>query len=140
MVIGQSLDRSLGSLATRFQPVVYELLAKLTEAGIAVMIINTKRTDIEQVIAVTSGHSWVQHSKHQDGLAIDICPYDMYYLHGPDKLKWDTNDSVWWQIGKIGEGLGLRWGGRFKQNDVNKIGIDPGHFEYVEPVDTSIHA
>jgi hypothetical protein len=127
------MDRSLASLDGRFQPLVYELLAKITEAEIPVMIINTLRTTQEQSDALTSGHSWVLHSKHQDGLAIDICPFDTYMLHGPDKLKWDTNDPVWEILGKIGESLGLRWGGRFAQKDM-------GHFEYVKPSDTSIHA
>lgn len=104
------------------------------------MIINTRRTVAEQLEAVSSGHSWVQHSLHEDGLAIDICPFDTYLLHGTDKLKWDTSDPVWWMLGKIGESLGLRWGGRFNQHDPTKIGIDPGHFEYVRPTDTSIHA
>ncbi len=125
------MDKSLGSLHVDFRPKAVELLAQITEAGIAVMIVNTMRTQTEQDAALASGNSWVKRSKHQDGKAIDICPFALYDAHGPDKLNWDTNDPVWWKLGEIGEKLGLRWGGRFGQVDPRKIGKDPGHFELV---------
>lgn len=93
------------------------------------MIINTRRTAQEQEQAVSSGHSWVAHSKHEDGLAIDICPYEMYAVSGENKLDWNTSDPIWWKIGEIGESIGLRWGGRFSAVDKTKMGKDPGHFE-----------
>lgn len=122
-------DRSLAGLDPKFRPFAEKLLAKAVEAGLPVMIVCTSRTQAEQDEAKATGHSQVDHSKHQDGLAIDICPYDTWNLHGPDKLKWDTTDPVWWQLGKLGEDLGLRWGGRFGQSDPAKLGWDPGHFE-----------
>ena len=45
-----------------------------------------------------------------------------FELHGPEKLQWDADDEIWHRIGEIGESLGLRWGGRWKQRDM-------GHFE-----------
>jgi D-alanyl-D-alanine carboxypeptidase len=92
-----------------------------------VAIVNTRRTAAEQAANVAKGVSWVTHSKHQDGLAIDIAPYAMWEQHGANKLNWDGTDPVWQQIGHIGEALGLRWGGHFR---------DYGHFEYVTPVPT----
>jgi hypothetical protein len=127
------MDRSLDSLDPRFQMVAMQLLARLVEAGIPVMITNTRRTDLEQAQAIATGHSQVQRSKHQDGLAIDVCPYDVYQLDGPDKLQWDRDDPVWPKMGVVGEHLGLRWGGRFHPLDEHGLGWDPGHFEYVEP-------
>lgn len=116
------MSRLLVDLAPSFQPVAMELLARLTEAGIPVMIVNTRRTPLEQAANLANGVSWIAHSKHLDGLAIDICPYDTFLLHGANKLEWDTKDPVWERIGRIGEALGLGWGGRWKQRDC-------GHFE-----------
>jgi hypothetical protein len=106
----------------------FELLARLVEAAIAVVIIDTLRTQAEHEENLRKGVSWTQHSKHLIGLAIDICPYEVYALHGGDKLEWDADDPIWQRIGEIGEAIGLRWGGRWAQRDM-------GHFEYVtEPV------
>lgn len=116
------MDRHLDSLAPAFRPVAIVLLARLVEARIPVLIINTFRTDPEQADAIARHVSWVTHSKHQDGLAIDLVPYATFILHGESKLDWDASDPVWAQIGAIGEGLGLRWGGRWAQKDL-------GHFE-----------
>lgn len=118
------MDRKLNSLDFRFKNVAMELLARLAEAGIPCMIINTRRTAEEQAAAVASGHSWVDRSKHQDGLAMDVCPYEQFSLHGPDKLQWDAKDPIWQDIGAIGERLDLRWGGRWTKKDM-------GHFEWV---------
>jgi len=119
------MSRALNDLDPRFRPLAVEALAQIVEHGIAVMIICTGRTAAEQAIAITTGHSWVEHSKHQDGLAIDLCPFETYALHGPDKLQWKEDDPAWQMIGKIGEALGLRWGGRWVQKDL-------GHLEFVE--------
>jgi hypothetical protein len=58
-----------------------------------------------------------------------LAPYDVYALAGPDKLMWDSANPVWGKLGAIGERLGLRWGGRWRQKDM-------GHFEYVPPTAT----
>lgn len=116
-------DTTLDSLDVRFKPKAIELIARLIEAKIPVLIVNTGRTEAEHQADLASGHSWIAHSKHQDGLAIDICPYEMYQLHGPDKLDWDSADPIWQQIGLIGEDLNLGWGGRWAKKDM-------GHFEY----------
>jgi hypothetical protein len=121
------VSRLLNDLSPRFRPLAVELLARLAEAGIAVMIIDTRRTPEEHAHNLAIGVSWTQHSKHLDGDAIDICPYSVYDAHGPDKLLWDAGDPIWAKVGAIGEALGLRWGGRWKQKDM-------GHFEYLEPV------
>lgn len=125
------MNISLDSLDPRFKPMAVMLLARIVEARIPVLIVNTRRTDAEQADALARGVSWVPRSKHQDGLAIDLVPYETYQLHGGDKLNWSTADAVWLTLGTIGEGLGLRWGGRFKPLNRLGIGRDPGHFEYV---------
>lgn len=118
------MDRSLASLSDRFRPLAYVLLAKLVEAGIAVMIINTRRSSEEQAVNFANGVSWVKHSKHQDGDAIDVCPYELYTAaKGGDKLAWNDNHPLWEKIGLIGEAAGLGWGGRWTKRDL-------GHFEF----------
>ena len=118
------MSRALNDLAAPFRPVAVELLAQIVEAGVPVMIIETLRTPAQHALNLANGTSWTEHSKHLDGLAIDLCPYLIYDEHGPDKLQWDSADPVWQTLGRIGEALGLRWGGRWQQKDM-------GHFELV---------
>lgn len=120
------MSRKLDDLSPRFKPVAMELLARCVEAGLYVAVVDTLRTVKEQEDNIAKGVSWTLNSKHLTGDAIDICPYLNWELHGPDKLQWDADDDVWQKIGVIGESLGLRWGGRWKQKDM-------GHFEYVPP-------
>lgn len=117
------MSRRLDDLDPRFKPVAIELLARCVEAGFMVMVVDTLRTQAEHEDNVRRGVSWTLRSKHLDGLAIDIAPWETYALHGPDKLQWDAADPVWLKIGQIGESLGLVWGGRWKKTP------DMGHFE-----------
>lgn len=116
------MSRNLDDLSDAFRPKAIELLARLTEAGIPVMIIDTLRTPEEHAANLAKGVSWTQRSKHLDGNAIDICPYAVFDADGPDKLNWNSGHPVWKRIGEIGEALGLTWGGRWKKKDM-------GHFE-----------
>lgn len=120
------MSRKLDDLSPRFRPLAVELLARLCEAGIPVMVIDTLRTAEEHAANLASGVSWTKRSKHLDGDAIDICPYAIFDVAGPDKLLWDAGHPVWPKVGAIGEALGLRWGGRWQQKDM-------GHFEFVQP-------
>ena len=128
------MNTSLDSLDPVFKPLAFALLARLVEARIPVVIVNTRRTAAEQAVNIANGTSKVQHSKHEDGLAIDIAPYETYVIHGSNKLDWDTHDPVWLRIGQIGESLNMRWGGRFKPLNGAGIGWDPGHMEYAGAV------
>lgn len=134
------MNTSIDSLDPVFLPIAERLLARLVEARIPVLIVNTRRTPAEQAAAIAKGVSWVQHSKHEDGLAIDVVPYETYMAHGEDKLNWNTSDPIWLLIGAVGEKLGLRWGGRFHPINSIGIGIDPGHFEYVPGPSQEQHA
>lgn len=121
------MSRSLNDLVQPFRSTVFEFLARLTEQHIEVIIVDTGRTQIEQYEKFAQGLSWTKHSKHQDGLAIDICPIFQYNLHGSNKLQWDEKDPTWQSIGLIGQSLGLKWG-----VTLNGIHKDLGHFEQVE--------
>src|SRR3990167_7467249 len=121
-----TMSRALNDLSPRFRPLAVELLARLTESGIMVLVVDTLRTPAEHAANLANGVSWTKHSKHLDGEAIDLAPYEVYALHGADKLKWDASDPVWLKMGQIGEALGLRWGGRWQTPDL-------GPFELPNP-------
>lgn len=123
MGTGHEVSRRLDDLSSRFKPKAIELLARCVEAGIPVLVVDTLRTKEEHAANLAKGVSWTTRSKHLDGDAIDICPYEVYQLNGPDKLQW-ADGPVWQRLGAIGKALGLRWGGDWKVKDL-------GHFEYV---------
>ncbi len=120
------MSRALDDLDARFLPVAMELIARCAEAGIPVMIVDTLRTEAEHQENLRRGVSWTKHSAHLDGLAIDICPFEQFNLHGSDKLCWQGNDPAWAKLAEIGRGLGLRCGADWTQRDRS-------HFEYVKP-------
>lgn len=122
------MSRSLDDLSAEARPLVDKFLAKLTEENIHVMIIDTLRTKAEQEENIKKGVSWTMNSYHLPdntgkSNAIDVCPYSVFALYGPDKLLWEARDPIWDKIGEIGEKVGLKWGGRWKKKDL-------GHFEY----------
>lgn len=124
------MSRALDDLDPTFRFRVDTFLARTVEAKIAVMIVDTLRTPEEQAANLRNGVSWTKKSKHLPDAhgkahAIDICPYGIYALHGPDRLAWDAADPVWDQLGELGERCGLGWGGRWAVRDV-------GHFEHKE--------
>ncbi len=139
------MDRALDSLSSDFKLLVIDVLARLVEAGVAVMIVQTGRTPEEHAANLASGASAITVSKHEPRKmrghisgtaddtksdAIDLCPYATYRLKGPDKLEWAEDDApgaalAFQMIGDIGEAHGLRWGGRWKTPH------DPGHLEYL---------
>ena len=120
------MSRRLNDLDPRFRPLAFELLARCVEAGICVRIIDTLRTPEEQAANLAKGVSWTKRSLHLVGLAIDICPFDTFDLHGSNKLEWRTDDPVWVTLAQIGRKLGLRCGYDWVQKDNS-------HFEYVDP-------
>ena len=124
------MSTRLDDLQPEFRRIAVEVLAQLTEAGVAVMITCTGRTQAEQDAAFARGASKVHHSRHQDGMAVDLCPYLLFDLHGADKLQWDSSDPAFKTIGRIGERNGLRWGGRFGESAPGAgDGWDASHLE-----------
>ncbi len=111
------MDTSLDSLDPKMKPLALALISKCEASGIPIRVINTRRTATEQAINVKNGVSWVKHSKHQDGMAIDICPVELLATK-----NWSPQSALWQTLGKIGKELGLIWGGDWKKRDM-------GHFE-----------
>jgi peptidoglycan L-alanyl-D-glutamate endopeptidase CwlK len=135
------MDRTLNALSTEFLPLAVQLLARLVERGVMVLIVQTLRTPEEAAQNLANGTSATTHSKHlprrlrhhADGSAdderadaMDLCPYDVYQLAGPDTLQWSDDvkgHAAFAAIGEEAERLGLRWGGRWSSPH------DPGHVE-----------
>lgn len=133
------MSRALDDLSSDLQPKAFELLARLTERGVHVLIVDTLRTEEEHVKNLTAGTSAAKFSRHlarklrrfcqpddpnrEKSDAMDLCPYEIFAARGPDKLQWDPTAAEWNVIGEIAEGLGLVWGGRWVKP------FDPGHVE-----------
>lgn len=117
------MSRALDDLHPAFRPQATEYVARLVEAGFVFLIVDTLRTPEEHAYNLEHGTSWSRVSNHLYGLAIDVCPYAEYRLHGADKLMWDWRNPVWTKMGEIGERMGLDWGGRWRQKDM-------AHFEH----------
>lgn len=130
------MSRALDDLCPLVRDEMVELIARATEARIPALILDTLRTEAEQRINLANGSSKTANSLHLPQTkcrecgpyggkshAIDIAPYKVYKLHGPDKLEWDADDPVWQRLGKIGKAIGLRWGGDFTNF------FDGSHFE-----------
>lgn len=117
--------------------IALEFIAKLVEHKIAFMIVETWRTQKRHKELLASGHSWTKNSKHLRGdimigaglrhdealivpasHAIDLVPWKIYDVTGPDKLLWDSDDPIWDAVGKIGKVVGLEWGGDWKVRDM----------------------
>jgi len=121
------VSRSLSDLSEKFRPLAVELIARATEAGICVKVIDTLRTEAEQKENLRRGVSWTMHSKHlpdDDGKAnaIDLAPVECLSLKA-----WAPSHPDWERLGEIGESLGLTWGGRWRIRDCC-------HFELGETV------
>lgn len=143
-------DRSLDSLSSAFYNSACEWVARVTARGVAVMVIQTSRTAQEHAANLAAGTSGTSLSLHLprrlriatlQGLAggglgldaekadaMDIAPYDVYQISGPDKIKWDAHHPAFGVIAEEAERVGLRSGARWISP------FDPGHAELVLPV------
>lgn len=130
------MSRTLDDLSSPFRPKVFELLARLVEKGIPVLIVDTLRTEAEHASNLAKGVSWTARSKHlprklrgwpttdpdaEKSDAIDLCPWEQYDAHGPDKLGWEPGHPGWNVIRDEAEKLGLRSGSRWKQKDLGHV-------------------
>lgn len=130
------MSRALNDLSSPLRPKVFELLARLTEHGFSVLIVDVLRTEAEHEANLAKGVSWTARSKHlprklrgwpvtdidaEKSDAIDLCPYDLYQASGPDKLGWRADHPAWMVIRDEAEKLGLRSGARWKQKDLGHV-------------------
>lgn len=133
------MSRALDDLSSGLRPKAFELLARLVERGVAVMVVDTLRTEAEHQDNLRRGTSAAKLSRHlprrlrrvcaasdpdrEKSDAMDVCPFEIYAAVGPDKLRWEPSAAEWKVIGEEAQKLGLVWGGLWKQP------FDPGHVE-----------
>lgn len=100
------------------------------EAGIPTEIVQGVRTMEEQRRLYEQGRSApgriVTHAEpgdsyHNYGLAFDVVP--TAYKSLPD---WNPEGPAWETLGRIGESLGLEWGGRWRSKDLPHFQIPSG--------------
>ncbi len=111
----------LNALHPYFRDKISTLISLCKKNGIELAIVESYRTHTKQNEYKTMGKKYTRsvggHSKHQYGLAVDVVPVI-------DSVpQWD-NIKLWRKVGALGEQLGLRWGGRWRNP------YDPGHFEW----------
>ena len=97
------------------------LLIKAKAVNIDCKVYSAYRSKTEQLKLYAQGRTapgkivtYVKHSKHNDGRAVDIC----VIKNG----KADWRPESYFRLGEIAEELGLAWGGSWKMRDY-------GHFE-----------
>jgi hypothetical protein len=133
------MSRALDDLSSTLRPKAFELIARLNERGVMVMIVDTLRTEAEHLENLRKGTSSAKLSRHlprrlrrlcadgdpnrEKSDAMDVCPYELFAMYGADKLRWEPSDAAWKVIGEQAERLGLVWGGRWQKP------YDPGHVE-----------
>lgn len=125
---GLPMITDLNSLHPFFRDRVLKLVARCKAKGIELAIVETYRTHAKQREYKTMGKKYTSsgagRSKHQYGLAVDVVPV-------VDSVAvWD-NTALWRKIGSVGEKIGLRWGGRWRNP------YDPGHFEWTGGLNSS---
>jgi len=116
------MSRRLDDLDPDLRPLAVEFLARCAEAQIGVWVIDTLRTAAEHTANLANGTSWITRSLHLPNTrgkaeAFDVAPVVVLPMKG-----WAPEHPAWRELGKIGEALGLGWGGRWKRRDM-------GHFE-----------
>jgi peptidoglycan L-alanyl-D-glutamate endopeptidase CwlK len=64
--------------------------------------------------------TWVKSSMHTQGRACDICALKN------GRLDWSTKNPAWSEFGHRAERRGLRWGGRWKAQDLGHVELPYG--------------
>jgi peptidoglycan L-alanyl-D-glutamate endopeptidase CwlK len=124
------MSRDLADLHSCLRPVAAEFVGRCAAAGLPVLITQTKRTEAEQQALYEQGRTKpgkvVTNAKpgqtpHNHGLAFDIA----FLVPETGAVSWDPPEGrTWEEVGILGEGLGLEWGGRW-------IGFqDKPHFQW----------
>jgi peptidoglycan L-alanyl-D-glutamate endopeptidase CwlK len=105
-----------------------ELVKEAYSYGIPIIVASGRRTKSEQAALYAQGRSQPGavvtdikpgHSMHERGLAFDVAPLDPHAPGGMGDviIPWPSDSSFWTVLGRIGENLGLLWGGRFLKPD-----------------------
>lgn len=130
------MSRKIVDLIPEMQELARDFAVKMAEEGHAFMFTSTYRSQEEQNAIYAQGRTtpgkivtWTRNSRHTQRDAFDIA----LLLQG--KPIWDPKIDIdadhipdYLEAGKIGESVGLVWGGRFK-NSKGQPRPDYCHFE-----------
>ena len=130
------MSRKVEDLTPEMQVKFKEFAAKMAEVGLPFILTSTYRSQEEQNALYEIGRSkpgrkvtWTLHSRHTQRDAFDIA------VIKEGKPTWDTKVSVnendipdYFEAGKIGQEVGLIWGGTFKNSKGDPLPDFP-HFQ-----------
>jgi len=108
-------SRLIEDLLPELQARYYFFEKKMEEAGLDFIVTCTYRSLEEQQKLYAQGRTqpgkkvtWTLQSKHIERKAFDIA------MMKNGKITWDTKDYI--EPGRIGESVGLEWGGSWKKS------------------------
>ncbi len=125
------MSRKIEDLIPAAQEKYHAFESAMHTAGLKFLVTCTLRTQAEQDLLYAQGRTSpgpivtkVRHSEHSKGTAFDICMLDAL-----DRPVWAQSAYV--QAGKIGESVGLTWGGDWNHNGKSddESFIDMPHFQ-----------
>ena len=133
------MSRRIEDLVPEMQEKAREFSWRMSEAGVPFIFTCTRRTLAEQQELYARGRTkpgkkvtWTLKSKHIDGLAFDIV------ICKAGIPQWDVKVDVdedgipdYTEAGQIGESIGLKWGGRWRDSK-GRPNPDFPHFELPE--------
>lgn len=93
------------------------LISYFNRHGWPLVLTSAYRTQAHQDELVRQGLTSTRNSRHTAGVAFDVSFPGLSRSEALQLPSW-----VWQTIGRAGESLGLRWGGRFSE-------YDPFHFD-----------
>ena len=115
------MSRNIEDLDPRMQPLALELVGRCMAQGLPIVITQTRRTMEEQQALYDQGRvrpgkivtqARPGQTAHNYGLAFDVA----FIIPETGEITWDEPRSgAWYDVGRIGEGLGLIWGGRWRK-------------------------
>lgn len=112
---GDPTARYLSTLDPRFKRQVIPFINTVRSVGVPLIVISGRRSTSAQARLVNAGITTATRSRHLSGQAVDVQVRGLLRSQVP---------PVWWDwIGRVGEWYGLRWGGRFRQPDLNHFDV-----------------
>ena len=112
------MSRDITLCHPELQKKAAELVEKCRQQGLIIKITDCLRDEAEQADCVRRGTSSLSypHSHHNWGTAFDFCRND-------GKGAYNDTDGFFTKVGKIGQSLGLEWGGAWTSP------VDKPHFQ-----------
>lgn len=126
------MSTKLEDLDPSFEPFARLFIARLTEAGLAFAVTETRRSYQDQAAAFNRGASKCDGlqrlSLHQAGLAIDVVPLDE---NGKPTWNYRRYPTAYKRIAEVARRVGLESGQDWSPKDpATGMGWDPPHYQF----------